>query len=77
MLPGLDERLRKELQCLMPASSVVKVHASPYRLHAAFRGAGVLSTLVLKSLTPCAQTTLFQLFQFQPTGQLRVHVCVE
>ncbi len=45
ILSGLDERLRKEVQALVPASSQVKVHASPFRLHAAYRGAGILSTL--------------------------------
>jgi actin-related protein len=45
MIPGLDERLRKEVQALVPASSQVVVHANKYRHNAAFRGAGVVSTL--------------------------------
>jgi actin-related protein len=45
MLPGLDERLRREVQALVPASSLVTVHANKYRNHAAFRGAGMLATL--------------------------------
>ena len=45
MISGLDERLRKEVQALVPSSSQVSVHAHKYRHHAAFRGAGMLATL--------------------------------
>lgn len=45
LLPGLPERLERELQFLVPASSMVTVHAGEHRQHAAFRGASVLAHL--------------------------------
>ena len=45
MLPGFADRLETELQYILPAACAVKVHASPYRLHAAFQGASVLAGL--------------------------------
>eukprot|EP00051_Salpingoeca_urceolata_P022298 m.360087 g.360087 ORF g.360087 m.360087 type:complete len:1857 (-) comp19953_c2_seq10:30-5600(-) len=45
MLPGLGARLQGELQALIPASCAATVHEGPHRLHAAFQGASVLSSL--------------------------------
>ncbi|KAJ1521565.1 hypothetical protein ONE63_003221 [Megalurothrips usitatus] len=43
MLPGFPERLREELAALLPPAAQPKVHASPYRYHAAYLGACVLA----------------------------------
>ncbi|XP_052132154.1 actin-like [Frankliniella occidentalis] len=43
MLPGFAERLREELAALLPPAVQPKVHASPYRYHAAYLGACVLA----------------------------------
>eukprot|EP00039_Didymoeca_costata_P030754 m.31183 g.31183 ORF g.31183 m.31183 type:complete len:2067 (+) comp8290_c0_seq1:104-6304(+) len=44
-ITGIAERLQKEVQSLLPASSVATVHADPKREHAAFRGMAVLANL--------------------------------
>lgn len=43
MLPGFADRLREELAALLPPAAQPKVHASPYRYHAAYLGACVLA----------------------------------
>lgn len=43
LLPNFPERLESELNRLTPSHLVPKVHASPYRYHAAYLGACVLS----------------------------------
>ena len=45
LLPGFKERLKAELSALAPAGSMVEVHASENRQHAAFLGAAVLGRL--------------------------------
>ncbi len=45
LLPGLQERLQKELNVLAGSGLPVEVHAGPSRQHAAFIGASVLSSL--------------------------------
>lgn len=45
MMPGIAERLTDELQYILPATCAVKVHASPFRQHAALQGASVLASL--------------------------------
>lgn len=42
-LPGLNDRLTTELDNLTPPAIRPKVHASPYRYHAAYIGACVLA----------------------------------
>jgi actin-related protein len=39
MIPGLKERLEKELKLLLPPALTVKVNCSEYSYHAAFLGA--------------------------------------
>ncbi|XP_043226846.1 uncharacterized protein LOC122383995 isoform X4 [Amphibalanus amphitrite] len=43
LLPGFAERLQAEMDKLTPPSVTPKVHASPYRYHAAYLGACVLA----------------------------------
>ena len=45
LLPGLPERLQKELNVLAGPGLPVEVHAGPSRQHAAFIGASILSSL--------------------------------
>ena len=45
LVPGLGQRLEAELQSMLPASSIVKVHEGKHREHAAFRGAAVVASL--------------------------------
>lgn len=43
LLPNFPERLEAEIDRITPSHLIPKVHASPYRYHAAFLGACVLS----------------------------------
>jgi len=45
LIPGLQERLQREVTSLAPQGTNVEVHASETRHHAAFLGASVLASL--------------------------------
>ena len=45
LLPGLQERLQKEVAALTPGGLTIEVHAAPTRHHAAYLGASVLAGL--------------------------------
>ena len=45
LIPGLQERLQREVSSLAPQGSNIEVHASETRHHAAFLGASVLASL--------------------------------